>query len=73
MKIQYIDETIINDVLKTDTIDVPDCLGEFNKKNRLCSQYCCIAIKCCVMHSKNLKIDIMEQLLNESNFAIKLQ
>jgi hypothetical protein len=73
MKIKQIDQNIINNPLKTDTIDTPDCFGEFNKKNRLCSQYCCVAIKCCVIHSNSPKMDIMEQLLTHNHYAMKLQ
>ena len=38
----------------------PDCFGEYNKKNKLCSTYCSISIRCCVMRAKNPKIDIFE-------------
>jgi hypothetical protein len=73
MKIKQFDQITINKSLKTDSIDTPDCFGEFKKKNKLCSQYCCVAIKCCVMHNKNSKIDIIEQLLTHNHYAIKLQ
>ena len=73
MKIKQFDQIAINKSLKTDSIDTPDCFGEFKKKNKLCSQYCCVAIKCCVIHNKNSKIDIIEQLLTHNHYAIKLQ
>jgi len=73
MKLKQLDHIIVNKSLKTDSIDTPDCFGEFNKKEKLCSQYCCVAIKCCVMHNKMPKIDIMEQLLTNNHYAIKLQ
>ena len=73
MKIKQFDQIIINKSLKQDSIDTPDCFGEFKKKDKLCSQYCYVAIKCCVLHSKNPKIDIMEQLLTNNHYAIKLQ
>ena len=73
MEIKQLDQIIINDSVKMDSIDTPDCFGEFNKKSKLCSQYCCIAIKCCVMHTKNPKIDIMEQILTNNHYAVKLQ
>lgn len=73
MKIKQFDYSTINKSLKTDSIDTPECFGEFKKKDKLCSQYCCVAIKCCVMHNRNPKIDIMEQLLTNNHFAIKIQ
>ena len=57
---------------RKDSVDVPDCFGEFNKDNRLCSQYCSISIKCCVQYSKSPKIDILEKLLIHNQYAIKL-
>ncbi len=71
MKIKQIKQ-IINNSLKIDSIDTADCFGEFNQKNKLCSQHCSVAIKCCVRHNKNPKIDIMEQLLTHNHYAIKL-
>ncbi len=64
---------MINQSFKKDSIDVPDCYGEFNKENKLCSQYCSISIKCCVLYSKSPKIDILEKLLIHNQYAIKLQ
>ncbi len=73
MKIKQFDPIIIHKSLKTDSIDTPDCFGEFKKKDRLCSHYCSVAIKCCVVHNKSSKIDIMEQLLTQNQYAVKLQ
>ena len=72
MKIKQLDQILINNSLKEDSIDIPDCFGEFNKKNKLCSQYCGVAIKCCVLHNKTPKVDIMEQLLTHNHYAVKL-
>ncbi|MBU8848272.1 MAG: hypothetical protein KOO65_01630 [Desulfobacterales bacterium] len=73
MEIKQLDQIIINNSIKKDSIDIPDCFGEFNKKNKLCSKYCSIAIRCCVLHNKNPKIDILEKLLIHNHYAIKLQ
>jgi hypothetical protein len=56
---------------KKDSIDMPDCFGEYNKKSRLCGRYCSISIKCCVMHTRNPKIDVLEKLLLHNNYAVK--
>jgi len=72
MEIKQLDKIEINNSLKKDTIDTPDCYGEFNKKNRLCSNYCSISIKCCILHNKHPKIDILEKLLIHNHYAIKL-
>lgn len=73
MEIKSSDPILINQSLKVDSIDIPDCFGEFNKENRLCSTYCSLSIKCCVLFNKNPKIDILEKLLIHNQYAVKLQ
>ena len=73
MEIKQLDQIIVNNSIKKDSIDIPDCFGEFNKKNKLCSKYCSISIRCCILHNKNPKIDILEKLLIHNHYAVKLQ
>jgi len=56
---------------RKDAIDIPDCYGEYNKHNKLCSTYCSISIRCCVMRANHPKIDILENLLLHNNYAVK--
>lgn len=72
MEIKKIDQILVENTLKKDSIDIPDCYGEYNKTNKLCSDYCSIAIKCCVLASKTPKIDILEKLLINNHYAVKL-
>lgn len=72
MEIKQLDQMITEQTLKKDSIDIPDCFGEFNKTHKLCSTYCAISIKCCVLHNKIPKIDILEKLLIHNQYAIKL-
>lgn len=72
MEIKQMGPLHINTSVKKDSIDIPDCFGEFNIKNKLCSTYCSISIRCCVLHTKNPKIDILEKLLVHNQYAIKL-
>jgi len=73
MEIKQLDQIVINNSLKKDSLDVPDCFGDFNKENKLCSKYCSISIKCCILYNKNPKIDVLEKLLIHNQYAIKLQ
>ena len=73
MEIKQLKQVFINTVTKKDSVDIPDCFGDFNKKNKLCSNYCSISIKCCVMYNNNPKIDILEKLLIHNQYAVKLQ
>jgi len=73
MEIKQLDQILIKNSNKKDALDIPDCFGDFNKKNKLCSTYCSISIRCCVLHNKSPKIDILEKLLIHNQYAIKLQ
>ncbi|THB80442.1 MAG: hypothetical protein D3926_07340 [Desulfobacteraceae bacterium] len=55
-----------------DSIDTPDCFGEFTKKNKLCAQYCAVALKCSILKGKNPKMDVLERLLVNNQYAVKL-
>jgi hypothetical protein len=72
MEIKQLDQIFPNHMPKKDSIDIPDCFGEFNKTNKLCSTYCTISIKCCILHNKLPKIDILEKLLIHNQYAVKL-
>lgn len=72
MEIKHLNQAIVNNAFKKDAIDIPDCFGKFNKKNKLCAKYCFISIKCCIIHHKNPKIDILEKLLIHNQYAIKI-
>lgn len=72
MEIKQLDHIAFNDLRRKDSLDTPDCYGEFNKKNKLCSKYCSISIKCCILHNKHPKVDILEKLLIHNHYAIKL-
>lgn len=72
MEIKQSDPIMINQNLHEDSVDIPDCYGEFNKENKLCIEYCSISIKCCILHTKSPKIDILEKLLIHNQYAIKL-
>ncbi|MCP3942471.1 MAG: hypothetical protein GY710_13415 [Desulfobacteraceae bacterium] len=71
MDIKQLDQIFIANAVKKDSIDIPDCFGEYNKKNKLCSTYCSISIKCCVMRTNHPKIDTLEKLLLHNDYAVK--
>jgi hypothetical protein len=71
MKIKQLGQIIVDTSGKRDSIDTPDCFGEYNKTNKLCSGYCSISIKCCILNNKNPKIDILEKLLIHNQSTVK--
>jgi len=71
MEIKLLDQDFENVHIKKDSMDVPDCFCEYDKKNRLCFKYCAISIKCCVMQSRHPKPDILEKLLIHNEYSTK--
>jgi hypothetical protein len=72
MERKELNQILVDSSIKKDSIDIPDCFGEYNKKNRLCSTYCSISIRCCILQNKHPKIDILEKLLISNEYAAKL-
>lgn len=72
MEIKQLDQILLGEAVKKDSIDIPDCFGEYSKTNKLCLDYCSISIRCCVMQNKTPKIDILEKLLIHNQYAVKL-
>lgn len=56
---------------KLDALDSPDCFGDYNKENRLCTEHCAISIKCCIHQVKHPKVDLLERLLIHNHYAVK--
>ena len=73
MQIKQIDQIFVDNRPEKDSIDTPDCYGDFNKRNKICAKYCSISIKCCVHNNKYPKIDILEKLLIHNHYAVKPQ
>jgi hypothetical protein len=73
MEIKQLEHIFINTLTNEDSIDIPDCFGDYNKKNKLCKKYCSISIRCCILYNKNPRIDILEKLLTHNHYAIKPQ
>ena len=66
-----LDRMLEQEEVKDDSMDMPDCFGDYDKDNKLCSKYCAISIKCCVMHTQHPKVDILEKLLIYNDYSVK--
>ncbi|MCG8687873.1 MAG: hypothetical protein MI892_23555 [Desulfobacterales bacterium] len=66
-----LDRMLEEEHVKEDSMDIPDCFGEFDKDNRLCFDHCAISIKCCVMQTRHPKVDILEKLLIYNDYSVK--
>jgi hypothetical protein len=71
MEINQLSKLLMTKTGQKDSIDTPDCYGEYNKNNKLCSTYCSISIRCCVMRANHPKVDILEKLLLHNEYAVK--
>ncbi len=56
---------------KTDSMDTPECFGEYTKTNRICQTYCAVSIQCCLMRSIHPKTGLFEKLLIHNQYAPK--
>ena len=61
-----------DDVIREDTIDIPDCYGSFTVESQLCAKYCALSIRCCLMRDRHPEMDILERLLSYSHPVIKI-
>ena len=61
-----------DEIIENDTIDIPDCYGSFTIESPMCSKYCALSIRCCLMRNRHPEIDIMERLLRYNNPVIKI-
>ncbi|MDD9304272.1 MAG: hypothetical protein HUK40_18760 [Desulfobacter sp.] len=66
-----LDRVLEENQVKKDSLDVPECFGEYDKESKLCFKYCAISIKCCVMQHRHPKVDILEKLLIYNDYSLK--
>ncbi len=56
-----------------DSLDIPDCFGEFDKTDKVCFEHCTVSLKCITEKNFNPKIDILDRLINLEYYQIKPQ
>jgi hypothetical protein len=56
---------------KADSLDTPECFGEFSKTNQMCQNHCAVSIQCCLMRSIHPKVGLFEKLLIHNHYAPK--
>ncbi len=72
MELNLTDDFFTDPYVKRDSLDIPECFGDYDKHKKLCSTYCALSIQCCVLHARNPGIDILEKLLINNQYAIKI-
>jgi hypothetical protein len=56
-----------------DSLDIPDCFGEFDKADKICFNHCSVPLKCITEKINNPKIDILDKLINLEYYPLKQQ
>ncbi len=72
MKIRQIKNTYIKHFLN-DSLDLPDCFGEFDKTDKICSNHCSLPLKCSAEKITNPKTDILDRLINLEYYPLRQQ
>ncbi len=49
-----------------------DCFGNFNIKNPICKTFCALSLRCAIDRDKNIKIDLLEDLISSSGIFSKI-
>ena len=50
-----------------------DCFGDFNKKDRLCTRYCILRLRCAIEQEQNLRSALFEELVASETTTGKIQ
>lgn len=50
-----------------------DCFGNFNIKNPICKTFCALSLRCAIDRDKNIKMDLLEDLISSSGMFTKIQ
>jgi len=65
MKKELLDQISIDDHL--------DCLGNFNMEDPLCKKLCALSLRCAINRDKNVRLELLEDLISYDDVFIKLQ
>ena len=50
-----------------------DCFGDFNKKDRLCTRYCILRLRCAIEQEQNLRSALFEELAASETIIGRIQ
>jgi hypothetical protein len=49
------------------------CLGEFQKEDPICRNYCVLNIRCMIEQDQNTRMEIIDDMAASENILIKIQ
>ncbi|MBW2604038.1 MAG: hypothetical protein JRE28_06930 [Deltaproteobacteria bacterium] len=50
-----------------------DCLGNFNIEDPLCKKLCALRVRCAIDSDKNVRLELLEDLMSYNDVFIKMQ
>lgn len=50
-----------------------ECFGEFNPERLVCKKLCALNIRCAIEKDKNVRMEILEELVSEEATILKTQ
>lgn len=65
MKKYFNDKTSINDHL--------GCFGNFNLEDSICKTFCALSLRCAIDRERDIRLELMEDLMSSDCMLIKIQ
>ncbi|MEE8430470.1 MAG: hypothetical protein V3S16_04405 [Candidatus Desulfatibia sp.] len=65
MKKEFVNKTSINDHL--------GCFGNFNLEDSICKKFCALSLRCAIDRERDIRLELMEDLMSSDCMLIKIQ
>ena len=49
------------------------CFGDYNVKNPICHKHCVLRLRCAIEKDQNLRVELLEDLMESQNLETKIQ
>lgn len=49
------------------------CLGEFSGKDRICKSFCALRLRCAIEKERNLRMELLEELVSAEQLLTRIQ
>jgi hypothetical protein len=64
-------------IFDMDSVDILndrlDCMGEFNREDRICRHHCALRLRCAIELSQNARLELIEDIMASNSTFIKIQ
>jgi hypothetical protein len=49
------------------------CFGSFRIEDTICKSHCALSLRCTVEHEKNIRMELLEDLVSSQDVLVKIQ